>query len=244
VNGGGVISVLVVNGSVIQMTLITIQNISMSSTANGAVSINGNVGWLVIDYGTFNDIGTGNSGGGIYVNISEYTGSSNSAIQNCVFSFCKAAYGGALYIGSSGIFLYNNNFSNNTATTTGSDIFENKTFSQSFYNTLTIQLCCTISEGITFALGDNTNKSDLLPLCIPPSGERYVSSTNSYDTQNTCLNEDTPCETLWNAIASGEAALEDTISITVVGEYEDSSSTISEGKVVHIHGPVGSQSMK
>jgi hypothetical protein len=49
---------------------------------------------------------------------------------------------------------------------------------------------------------------------------------------------------LANAIVSGQAALEETISVTVLGEYQDTNTTIPAGEVVHIHNPESVQSMR
>jgi hypothetical protein len=243
VNGLGVITIATVNSSVIQVTSTTISNISISSTTNGAFSINGNVSSLAIDGVVFDTVGTGNNGGAVYLNILEYTDSTNSLIQNSIFVSCSAVYGGGLYINGPEILLYNDNFSNNTASQAGNDIFENKTSSGTYYNSLTVQFCCSDSEGVTISLSDNTDLSGLLPPCIPPSGERYIGSASGYDTQNSCLNQNTPCLTLANAISSGQASLEQTISITVLGEHEETNLTIVGSEVIHIHSPQEIQSM-
>jgi hypothetical protein len=197
-----------------------------------------------IDGAYFGNVSVGNNGGALFLNVSQIAVSANSYIQNSRIEFCSAAYGGGIYIARAGVLLFNVNFTNNVALQTGSDIFENKTQSDTFYSSsLTLQFCCSDSTGVTFALADNTDKSDMMPECIPPSGERYLSVTNSYDLQNTCLNQDTPCLTLGNAILSGQAAFENTISVTVLGEFQDTNCVIPVTEIVHIHGPGTSQSL-
>jgi hypothetical protein len=142
-----------------------------------------------------------------------------------------------------GILLYNVSFTANTASQTGSDVYENVTSSQSFYTASTLQLCCSSSTGVSIALSDGTDKSSLLPECVPLSGERYLSSSNSYDTMNQCLDQSNPCETLAHAISNGQAAMENTISVTVLGQYEDINSSIPGGEFVHIHSPENARSV-
>jgi hypothetical protein len=241
-NARGVISISSIIGCVIQIDGFTLENISINSTTYGAVSFYGTVTSLGIINSLFKNVGTGDAGGGIYFNITQYADPSNSYIRNCVFTSCSALFGGGFYVAAAGLFLYNINFTNNTAQS-GSDIFENRTSIQSFYNSSTAQLCCSESEGNRFGLNDGSDKGELLDNCVPPSGERYISSSNSYDVQNTCLNQQSPCQTLANAILSGQAALEMTISVTVLGEYQDTNSTVPTGEVVHIHSPESVQSM-
>jgi hypothetical protein len=160
-----------------------------------------------------------------------------------LFNNCSAQYGGAIYVALLGTLLYNDNFTSNSASQAGIDIYENRTSIQSFYTASTFQFCCSSSTGILFALNDGTDKSNLLSTCVPPSGERYISSVSSFDPQNQCLNIDSPCETLANAISTGQAAGESTISVTVIGQFEGATATIPSGEVVHIHGPENSQSL-
>jgi hypothetical protein len=231
------------SGSEIQLITLTVQNISINSTTNGAIGVSGVVSLLNIDGGLFDTIGTGNSGGAIYLNASQFVDLTNSIVQNSIFQFCSAANGGALFIQNAGIPLYNCNFSDNTASSVGSDLYENKTSSQSFYNTTNIQLCCSMSTGTIFALNDGSNLDALIEPCISPSGERYISGTGSSDEQNSCLSSSFPCATLANAISAGQASSEALTSVTVIGEFEDVNSTIGAGLVVHIHSPESGQSM-
>jgi hypothetical protein len=244
VNGRGVIWINGAAGAIIQLYSISVSYISLNFVTNGSISITGTLSSLVIDGGVFSNIGVGTYGGAIYLNVVEFVDSFNSVIQSVSYSFCGAVYGGGLYIAGAGILLYDNNFTNNSVSETGVDIYENKTSSLSFYSASTVQLCCSDSEGVLFALADGSNLNGLLPECIPPSGERYLSSTIGDDTQNQCLNIDLPCATLANAIARGQASLEETISVTLLGEFQDDDTTISTGEVIHIHGPTESQGVK
>jgi hypothetical protein len=130
--------------------------------------------------------------------------------------------------------MYNVNFTNNTATEAGIDMFENKTEEQSFYSDSTLQACCSDSKGdYLFALWNSIDKSDLLPICIPPAGERFISSNGS-DTRNACVNRYIPCESLAYAIVSGRISLQVAISVTVIGEYEGSDTNIPVEEAVCI----------
>jgi hypothetical protein len=167
INGGGVLSVLCASDSVIVLDTIQVVNISISQTTNGAIAVHGSLHSFSIDGTLLRNISTGNNGGAVFVNISQFSDPGDSYIRNIDILFCSAAYGGGIYIAQSGIVLYNINFTNNIATQIGSDIYENKTAANTFYSSL--QLCCSDSEGITFVLSDDTDKSSLMPGCIAPS---------------------------------------------------------------------------
>jgi hypothetical protein len=197
-----------------------------------------------IDGTLLRNISTGENGGAVFVNVTQFSSTGNSYIRNVRIEFCSAVYGGGIYIAQTGLVFNNINFTNNTAINIGSDIYENKTSTTSFYTSAsTVQLCCSDSEGLTFGLSDNTDKSSMMPACVPASGERYLGLANGYDLQNSCLNEDAPCLTLANAILGGQSAMEDMISVTVIGEFEDSSSIIPVNEYVHIHSGEGTQSV-
>jgi hypothetical protein len=235
VNGRGVMSLTCGSGSRVVLESISVTNVSLSSTTNGSISLHGTVGLLSVDNAYFSNIGTGNCGGAMFINVSSFTDSSDSVIQNTLVEFCGAVYGGGLYIAKAGVRIYNVNFSNNTATTAGVDMYENQTVDNSFYDSSKLEACCSLSEGeYLFALRDDGNKSDLLPICIPPEGERYISSASGSDTQNTCLSPDMPCESLANAILSGQASLQAAISVMVIGEYEGADTNIPVAEVVFI----------
>jgi hypothetical protein len=220
VNGRGVMSLVCGSGSEVVLESITVANV----------------------YG--GSVGTGNGGGAIFINVSSFTDSLNSIIQNSLVEFCGAVYGGGLYIAKAGVHIYNVNFSNNTATTTGVDMYENQTVDNSFYDSSTLEICCSDSEGdILFGLRNDGNKSDLLPICIPPEGERYISSATGSDSQNECRNPDMPCESLANAILTGQASLQVTISVTVIGEFEGVGTDIPVEEVVYIRSFENSQSV-
>jgi hypothetical protein len=126
----------------------------------------------------------------------------------------------------------------------GIDMFENKTEDQSFYSSSTIHFCCSESEGDSlFALLNGANRNTLLPICAPPKGERYISSVTGSDTQNSCLNIDMPCESLENAILSGQLSLQVSIDVIVVGEYEGTETVIPPDQIVYIQSVEDSQSM-
>jgi hypothetical protein len=202
---------------------------------SGVISVNGGVKLFLVDGGRFDFIGTGNSSGAIFLNISQYMYSSSSKLKDCSFVYCNAVCGGALYIAKKGILLQNVNFSGNSASKLGSDIFENCSSSESFYSPLTVQNCCSNSVGVVFALADDSTKDYLLPDCEFMTGERYVSTSNSFDVGNSCLDPYYPCETIGNAISYGKISGQEAFSITVKGEYEDISVTISAGELVHLH---------
>jgi hypothetical protein len=236
------ISILCGVGSQIQFELITVVNVSLSSTTNGCLSFHGAVTSLLINSANISNVGTGNNGGAFFVNLSQITDSSNSFIQNTLIDSCRAAYGGGLYVTQAGIRLYSVNFSNNTAVVIGTDIFENKTMSQSFYNFSTLEACCSQSEGaFLFALLDNGDKSSLLGLCVLQEGERYVSSTG-VDDNNYCVNPDTPCSSLAHAIDAAEEGEESAIVVRIIGVYECSNNVIS-GLLLYIRSIGGSLSL-
>jgi hypothetical protein len=230
-------------GSQIQFELITVVNVSLSSTTNGSLSFHGAVTSLSINKANISNVGTGNNGGAIYVNLSQITDSLNSFIKNALIDSCRAAYGGGLYIARAGIRLYNVNFSNNTAVVIGTDLFENKTMSQSFYNFSTIIFCYSQSEGgYLFALLDNGDKSNLLTSYVMPEGERYLSSTGD-DENNFCMYSGAPCSSLAHAISVAQGGQGSPIIVSVIGVYECSNVVISGVLVLYIQSIEGSLSL-
>jgi hypothetical protein len=147
--------------------------------------------------------------------------------------------GGALYIELSGIVIYDVNFTGNQATSSGNDIFMNADSSQTFYHSTTFELCCSFSETVRFALMDNTNLDNLLPHCGSLQGQRYVSSTNSYDSMNTCLNENSPCRSIGLAVSRSVESGEEVVTVVVIGEYDDSATVVNTGIFAHITGVSG-----
>jgi hypothetical protein len=155
-------------------------------------------------------------------------------IENSNFGSCSALNGGAIYIGLSGIGLFDVNFTGNSASGLGNDVYFNTTTSQTFYTSTTFAFCCSYSDEIRFALSDGSTLDLLLPHCNSIQGERFVGATNADDEMNTCLNENRPCRSLGTAITRGIDAGDAVVMITVMGEYDDVSSSVSSGIFVHI----------
>jgi hypothetical protein len=211
-------------------------NIKISEYTSGAISLSGVVTLFSINNSSFTSVGTGNNGGAIYLNVSAFIDNGNSWIRNSNIGTCSSYNGGGIYIESSGISIYNVNFTENVASGLGNDIFFNSSSSQTFYTSTTFELCCSYSNETRFGLSDQSNLDNLLPHCGTIQGDRYVSSSSSsYDTMNTCLNTNNPCRSLGTAVSRGVDAGETVVIIAVIGEYDDVGSTISGGVFVHIH---------
>jgi hypothetical protein len=238
VNGRGVISLETTIDAVVSIDMCNFQNIRISSSTNGAVSIEGLINTLFINGSVFNSIYTGNNGGGLYLSISSYGGDSeNTCINNSLFRNCTAINGGGIYIASVGVALLNLLFTNNIASSAGHDIYENNTQSETYYNSVTVQQCCSslLPMQNYFALADGSTLNHLL--CNKTIGERYVRSSNTYDLQNTCLNQNSPCRTISWAIQESQRVGEDNIFITILDEDDFFPIVISVGVVVHLHSP-------
>jgi hypothetical protein len=234
VNGRGLISLLSANGGVIALNGVVVDGIKISSTANGAISLSGTVGVFWIDNSSFMSISSGNSGGALYLNVTSFENDEDSVIENSNFGICSATNGGAIYIALSPIYFFNINFTGNTAVNSGNDIFFNATSSQTFYTSSTFQFCCSYSDGTLFALSDGSNLDNLLPSCGSLQGERYVSSSNSYDQMNNCLNSNSPCRSIVSALARGLEAGDEVVMISVIGEYDDVASSVGSNLFVHL----------
>jgi hypothetical protein len=215
---------------------VSVNNIKISEYTNGAIALSGIVTLFSINNSSFTSVGTGNNGGAIYLNVSTFIDNGNSWIRNSNIGTCSCSNGGAIYIEGSGISIYNVNFTENTASGSGNDIFFNSTSSQTFYSSTTFELCCSYSNQTRFSLSDQSSLDNLLPHCGTIQGERYVSSSSSsYDNMNTCLNGNSPCRSLGTAVSRGVDAGESVVIITVIGEYDDVASIINGNVFVHIH---------
>jgi hypothetical protein len=208
--------------------------IKLGPNANGAVSVSGNVTSFSMVGCLFTSIKTGNKGGALYLNVVDFSDNEDAVIENCVFGSCEAVDGGAIYLASSGISLYDVNFTGNIASGSGNDIFFASTSLQTFYTTTSLELCCSFSEIPRFSLSDGSNLDELLPHCGSFLGERYVSCNDSYDDMNTCLNQNNPCRSLAMAISRAVEAGDEVVEVMVMGEYDDVESVIYYGVYVHI----------
>jgi hypothetical protein len=236
VNGQGVISVTVTNGSIVVFIGLIMDSIAIDNNTNGAISLSGTMTSFSISNSSFTSIKKGNNGGILYLNITSYLNNENTFIQNSNFGNSSAIKGGAIYIAAGPIVMYNINFTQNTASSSGNDIFFNYSSSQSFYTIITFELCCSFSEQTRFSLSDGGDLDSLLPHCGSLQGERYVSSSNSYDQLNNCLNLNNPCRSISTALSRGVEAGDEVISVVVVGSHDDMGSSISAGVFVNIFG--------
>lgn len=233
-NGRGVISVLAANGSVISFNRLFVSNIRVSQNTNGAVSVSGTVTSLSFVYCQFVSIVAGNYGGGVYLNVETFVNGEDSVIQNSVFVSCSAERGGGIYIGRSGIVIFDTNFSGNTASLSGNDIYFNSSSEQTFYHSSTFELCCSSTSGVRFSLSDDTDLDNLLPNCVILSGQRYISSTNSFDAMNQCLNEANPCRSLGTALSRSVESGDEAVAVTIIGEFDDSATVIGSGVFLYL----------
>jgi hypothetical protein len=170
--------------------------------------------------------------------VNEFYNNEDSFMKNSLFGSCEAVEGGAIYLGSSGIIIFDLNFTrNSTNNGSGNDIFFSSTSSQTFYTTTSLELCCSFSEIPRFSLFDGSSLDELLPHCGTPLGVRFVGSSGSYDDVNTCLNQNNPCRSLDVVIMRGVEAGNEVVEIVIMGEYDDDESVVSVGKYIHIDSP-------
>jgi hypothetical protein len=157
VNNRGMISVLPLNGSIIWLNGVIMNGIKIGPDTDGAISVTGNVTSFSIIGCLFTSIQTGNKGGVLYLNVTEFYNNEDTVIESSVFWWCKAVDGGAIYLASSGIIIYDVNFTGNTASSgSGDDVFFVSTSSQTFYTTTSLELCCSFSESPRFSLSDGS----------------------------------------------------------------------------------------
>jgi hypothetical protein len=234
VNGLGMISVVGTDGCVIELNEVLMNNIKLSVYTNGAISVRGTLTSFSIYNSIFVLVGTGSNGGALYLNVNSFTNNENSVIESTMFGGCSALNGGAVFIGLSGITFFDVNFTNNTGSGVGNDVYFNSSSSQTFYSSSTVELCCSTSNSAKFALNDSSNLDSLISECEDAVGDRYVSSTDSFDDMNTCVNQNMPCRSISGAISKGVESGEQTVYIVVVGEYDDGGCTVGVGVSAHI----------
>jgi hypothetical protein len=197
---GGLIAILGSGSAVVSFENVTIWNIKIASTANGAISISGVLKLLYINDSKFDLIRTGDNGGAIYLSVSNLLNKVDSIINNSVFTSCSANKGGAIYIDSSGIKLRNLQYFLNDGDD-GSDIYENSDISNSYYKSESDIESCSFSSGTRFSLSDGENRNDLLPDCVDADchffscADHFFISPEGEDS-SFCGNESRVCRTV------------------------------------------------